>query len=138
LGAWGTLPIRFVGEVKVAGVEKLVTGYRVTTECGKVFDADQVIAATGLQTPNRLAQTAGLEWANGIAVNAQTLRTSNERIHALGDCISINGQTSRYIEPITRQARTIAANIVANAALPYEVRPALVRVKTTTLPLTLH
>lgn len=138
LGAWGTLPIRFIGQVKVAGVEKLGPGYRVATECGQVFDADQVIAATGLQTPNRLAQTAGLEWANGIAVNAQTLRTSNARIHALGDCISINGQTSRYIEPITRQARTIAASIVANAPLPYEVRAALVRVKTTTLPLTLH
>jgi rubredoxin-NAD+ reductase len=138
LGAWGALPIRFVGQVKVARVEKLGAGYRVTTECGQVFEADQVIAATGLQTPNRLAQTAGLEWANGVAVDAQTLRTSNERIHALGDCISIHGQTSRYIEPITRQARTIAANIVANAPLPYEVRAAVVRVKTTTLPLTLH
>ena len=138
LGAWGALPIRFVGQVKVARVEKLGAGYRVTTECGQVFEAHQVIAATGLQTPNRLAQTAGLEWANGIAVDARTLRTSNERIHALGDCISIHGQTSRYIGPITRQARTIAANIVANAPLPYEVRAAVVRVKTTTLPLTLH
>ena len=138
LGAWGTLPIRFIGQVKVASVEKLGAGYRVTTECGQVFDADQVIAATGLQTPNRLAQSAGLDWANGIAVNAQTLRTSDAHIHALGDCISINGQTSRYIEPITRQARTIAASIATNAPLPYEVRAALVRVKTTTLPLTLH
>jgi len=138
LGAWGTLPIRFIGQVKVASVEKLSAGYRVTTECGQVFDADQVIAATGLQTPNRLAQSAGLNWANGIAVDAQTLRTSDAHIHALGDCISINGQTSRYIEPITRQARTIAASIGARAPLPYEVRAAVVRVKTTTLPLTLH
>ena len=138
LGAWGALPIRFVGHVKVASVEKRGAGYCVTTECGQVFDADQVIAATGLQTPNRLAQSAGLDWANGIAVNAQTLRTSDERIHALGDCISINGQTSRYIEPITRQARTIAANIGAGTPLPYEVRAAVVRVKTSTLPLTLH
>lgn len=138
LGAWGTLPIRFIGQVKVAGVEKLGVGCRVTTECGQVFHADQVIAATGLQTPNRLAQSAGLNWANGIAVNAQTLRTSDAHIHALGDCISINGQTSRYIEPITRQARTIAADIDAGTPLPYEVRAAVVRVKTTTLPLTLH
>ncbi len=138
LGAWGILPIWFVGHVKVASVEKRGAGYRVTTECGQVFDADQVIAATGLQTPNRLAQSAGLDWANGIAVDAQTLRTSDERIHALGDCISINGQTSRYIEPITRQARTIAASIGAGTPLPYEVRAAVVRVKTSTLPLTLH
>jgi rubredoxin-NAD+ reductase len=138
LGAWSALPIRFVGQVKVAGVVKQGTGYRVTTDCGQVFDADQVIAATGLQTPNRLAHTAGLDWANGIAVDAQTLRTSDERIHALGDCISIHGQTSRYIEPITRQARTIAADIGALTPRPYEVRTAVVRVKTSTLPLTLH
>lgn len=138
LGAWGALPIRFVGQVKVARVEKLGTSYRVTTECGQEFEADQVIAATGLQTPNRLAHSGGLDWASGIAVDARTLRTSNERIHALGDCISINGQTSRYIEPITRQARTIAASIGTGTPLPYEVRAAVVRVKTTTLPLTLH
>ena len=138
LGAWSTLPIRFVGRVKVASVEKQGAGFRVTTECGQVFEADQVIAAIGLQTSHRLAHTAGLNWANGIAVDAQTLRTSDEHIHALGDCISINGQTSRYTEPITRQARTIAATIGANAPLPYEVRAALVRVKTSTLPLTLH
>ena len=138
LAAWAALPIRFVGQVSVAKVEKLACRLRVTTACGQVFDADQVIAATGLQTPGRLAQNAGLDWCNGIAVDPQTLRTSDAHIYALGDCISINGQTSRYIEPITRQARTIAANIAANAPLPYEVRAAVVRVKTTTLPLTLH
>jgi rubredoxin---NAD+ reductase len=138
LEAWQTLPIQFIGQVKVANVEKTISGYSVTTACGQVLEADQVIAATGLQTPSRLALSAGLEWANGIAVDAQTLRTSNARIHALGDCISINGQTSRYIEPITRQARTIAADIVAAAPLPYELRPAVVRVKTSSLPLTLH
>ena len=96
------------------------------------------IAAAGLMTPPRLAQSAALAWNNGIAVDAATLRTSDPRIHALGDCITIAGQASRYIEPITRQARTIAANIVATAPLPYEVRAAVVRVQTTTLPLTLH
>jgi len=111
---------------------------RVTTACGQVFDADQVIAATGLQTSGRLAKTAGLDWLNGIAVDPQTLRTSDARIHALGDCISINGQTSRYIEPITRQACTIAADIGAGQCLPYESRPALIRVKTSSHPLTLH
>ena len=109
--------------------------------------ADQVIAATGLITPNRLAKSAGLRWNNGIEVNAQTLETSEPHIYALGDCISINGQSSRYIEPILRQAQTLAAALIhaakPDAALtdnlpPYSVRTPVVRVKTTSLPLTLH
>jgi rubredoxin-NAD+ reductase len=138
LQAWQDLPIRFVGGVCVARVEKIQGRYRVSTECGQRFAADQVIAATGLQTPSRLAQGAGLAWQNGIAVTPDTLRTSDPHIHALGDCITVNGQASRYIEPIVRQARTIAADICGCTPQPYESRPAMVRVKTTSLPLTLH
>ena len=87
--------------------------------------------------PNRLAQAASLEWNNGIAVDPTSLRTSNANIHALGDCITVRGQASRYIEPIARQARTIAATICGCEPVPYEVLPAVVRVKTTSLPMTL-
>ena len=86
LQAWKDLPIRFVGEVKVASVERLAldaerlwkplpegmaraglsTRLRITTECGQHFAADEVIVAAGLQTPSRLAQSAGLAWADGI------------------------------------------------------------------------
>jgi len=138
LDAWKDLPIRFIGGVQVAGVEKLGVSYRVTTACGQKFVADQVIAAAGLMTPPRLAQSAALEWNNGIAVDAATLRTSDERIHALGDCITIDGQASRYIEPIARQARAIAAHICNREPVPYEAKPAVVRVKTTSHPMTLH
>lgn len=138
LEAWKDLPIHFVGGVQVAGVEKLGGGYRITTACGQKFVADQVIAAAGLTTPPRLAHSAALAWNNGIAVDAATLRTSDERIHALGDCITINGQTSRFIEPIARQARAIAAHICGGEPAPFEAKPAVVRVKTTSHPMTLH
>lgn len=138
LNAWKDLPIRFIGNVEVASVERVGERYRITTTCGQRFPADQVVAAAGLATPPRLAQSAGLAWEQGIAVQAQDLASSDPRIHALGDCISVNGQTSRFIEPIARQARTIAAAICGAAAVPYEVRAATVRVKTTTHPLTLH
>ena len=158
LQAWKDLPIRFVGGVKVANVERLAlnaerlwhpqpagtacagqtTRLRITTECGQHFAADEVIVAAGLQTPSRLARSANLAWADGIAVDPHTLRTSDERIHAMGDCVTLDGQASRIIEPIFRQATTIAATITACAPVPYEVRPTIVRVKTTSLPLTLH
>jgi rubredoxin-NAD+ reductase len=138
LGAWQSLPIRFIGGVQVACVDPAEGRYRVTTTDGQVFVADQVVAATGLVTPSRLAQSAGLAWDQGIAVEATTLRTSNARIHALGDCITVQGQASRYIEPIARQVKTIVADICGREPVPYEVRPAVVRVKTSSLPLTLH
>jgi rubredoxin-NAD+ reductase len=138
LAAWQDLPILFKGGVQVASVEKLGGRYRVTTACGQRFAADEVIAATGLATPPRLAQSAALAWNNGIAVEPMGLQTSAERIHALGDCITVNGQASRFIEPIARQARSIAAAITGAAPVPYEAKPTVVRVKTTTHPLTLH
>ena len=112
--------------------------YRITTTSGQRFAADEVVVAAGLLPPHRLAQSAGLDWTHGITVDAGTLQTSVPRIHALGDCISIDGQCSRYIEPIARQARTLAAAILGQPVAPYEHRAAVVRVKTTTRPLTLH
>ena len=138
LEAWKDLAIRFVGGVQVASLEKVGERYRITTACGQRFAADQVIAAAGLATPPRLAQSADLDWNNGIAVDADQMRTSAEHIYALGDCVTIEGQASRFIEPISRQAKTIAAAIAGSTAVPYEVRPGIVRVKTTSMPLTLH
>ena len=138
LQAWQDLPIRFVGGVQVASAERVQGRIRVRTRCGQVFEADQLIAAAGLHPPSRLARTAGLRWDHGVAVEARTLRTSQAGIYALGDCITVDGQASRYIEPIARQARTIAAQICAGEPEPYQVRPMVVRVKTTSMPLTLH
>jgi rubredoxin-NAD+ reductase len=137
LDAWKALPITFLGGVQVAGVEKLGLRYRVTTTCGQVLEADQVVAATGLVTPSRLASSAALAWQQGIAVQADTLRTSNPYIHALGDCITVNGQASRFIEPIVRQAKSIAADICGGAPVPYVPKAAPVRVKTSSFPMTL-
>jgi rubredoxin-NAD+ reductase len=138
LAAWQSLPLRFVGGVTVASLVRKGQGYQLSTTDGQTFVADQVIAATGLQTPSRLALSAGLAWRDGIAVDAETLSTSVPRIHALGDCITIDGRSSRFIEPIARQARTVAAAICGAAPVPYAARTAVVRVKTSSLPLTLH
>lgn len=139
LRAWQALPIRFVGGVTVARVEKNADGRcTVATTDGQHFTADQMIAATGLTTPSRLARGAGLAVDGGITVAPGTLATGDARIHALGDCAAVDGQPSRYIEPITRQARTLAAAICGGDPEPYEARPAVVRVKTSSLPLTLH
>ena len=139
LDAWRALPIRFEGGVRIEAVSMEGASRRIHLADGRTLDADHVVAATGLATPSRLAASAGLAWHEGIAVDALTLHTSVANIHALGDCISIAGRPQRYIEPIARQARRIAATIAGDdTPEPYDaVRPPI-RVKTTSHPFTIH
>ena len=141
LQAWSSLPLTFMGGVHVTRVRLLEahepSGQKhITTDSGQTLTVDHIIVAAGLQTPNQLALSAGLAWNNGIDVHAETLATSVAGIHALGDCIAINGQVSRYIEPIGRQAKTIAVSIVGGQPKPYTTSRAVLRIKTTSLPFT--
>ncbi len=172
LQAWQGLAIEFIGGVQVAGVAHgdesaragatstaiapavaVAAPLNVALKDGRVLAADHVIAATGLRAADRLARTAGLAFdsaAGGIVVSAETGATSARGIHALGDCVVVNGQASRYIEPIAGQARAIAAHIMqgvtpvalatlAKATSAQGVMPApppMLRVKTSRLPIT--
>ena len=138
LDAWKALPLSFMG---AAGVKQIqAVGLRgekhITLEGGQTVVVDQIVLAMGLQTPNQLAASAGLAWNNGIDVHGETLATSVAGIHALGDCIAINGQVSRYIEPIGRQAKTVAATILSQASVPYASTRVPLRIKTSSLPFT--
>ena len=141
LDAWRSLPLKFMGGVHISSVRAAdardPSGKKqITTDSGQTLTVDHIVLAAGLQTPNQLALSAGLAWNNGIDVQAETLATNVAGIHALGDCIAINGQVSRYIEPIGRQAKTIAASIVGGPPKPYTIRRSLLRIKTTSLPFT--
>lgn len=138
LEAWQKLPLSFIGNAKISAVEASQTSgeKKITTANDDVYFVDHVVVATGLQTPNRLAQSAGLAWNNGINVHAQTLATNIPNIHALGDCIAFDGQVSRYIEPIGRQAKIIAARITHQPFAPYANARVPLRIKTTSLQLT--
>lgn len=144
LAAWSALPLRFVGQVQVSQVIPVAGDTigvaavkQVFTECGQVFTADHLIVAAGLQTPPRLAASAGLEWQHGIAVRPETMATSVEGIHALGDCVSVLGQVSRFIEPIGRQAQVLAASLAGQPGAPFVSTRVPLRIKTSSLPFTL-
>jgi len=136
--AWQSLPIQFIGGITITASEKHAGGYRVTLSNGAVLHPDMIVVAAGLQTPDRLSRSAGLEWDNGIAVNPVSLRSSVPGIYAIGDCASIAGKVSRFIEPIARQALTIASQIHGDNLLPYADLPLPVRVKTTSYPITVR
>ena len=131
------LGIHYRPDSQVKAVRAYGDGKTVLLANGETLAVDQVIAATGLKTDNRLARQAGLAFNGGIEVN-QELRSSDPWIHALGDCISLNGEPCRFIEPIQQQARTIAAAVLGVETPAYEHRPPVVRLKTRSLPLVLH
>lgn len=155
LAAWQAqgLPIRFEGGVAVAGIDPGVepgvepgTGagaarWQLRLADGRTLPADQVIAATGLRAPDRLARSAGLAFdasAGGIVIDSATAATSVAGIHALGDCVVEQGRASRYIAPITRQAAAIAAAITGRPAAAAEpsAAEAVLRIKTSAMPIT--
>ena len=146
LAAWAGLPIQFIGGARVTGMAA-ADGHGPRWQLTLAGQAeplrvDQVLCATGLRTPGRLAASAGLAFdsaAGGISVDGRSGATSKPGIYALGDCAVVDGRASRYIEPIARQAAAIAAHILGQplpdgAAPP----PPLLRVKTSALPITLQ
>lgn len=136
LEAWANLPLSFEGGVTVRSAHQ-ADGINVVATDGRRFVGRVLVSAVGLSTPDRLALQSGLRYDNGIAVDPQTLCTGVAGIHALGDCISIEGKPQRFIEPIFRQARLIADRICTGKEGSYDCALPPIRVKTTSLPLTI-
>ncbi|MGV7029600.1 FAD-dependent oxidoreductase [Methylobacterium symbioticum] len=133
------LGIRYRGNSLVSGLSRQPDGtVALTLADGTRFAAATVIAATGLATPSRLVRSAGLAFDRGIVVDPATLRTSGPDIFALGDCISLGGQPCRFIEPVARQAATIAGAILGRDHLGYAHAVPVVRLKTRSSPIALH
>lgn len=131
--------IAFRGPVEVTAVEPLSNNQnRVFLSSGRPIDVDHLIVAAGLETDPRLAKTAGLDFDQGILVDSDTLRTSDEFIFALGDCISFNGQPCRFIEPIKHQAKVIAHQIIGKNKPVYQHSMPVIRLKNKVLAIELH
>jgi len=131
--------IRFVGAVQVASVTASLEGSKiVTTQCGRTFEADEVVAATGLVTDARIPVAAGLNFNRGITVDSKTLQTSASQVYALGDCVSIEGAPCRFIEPISKQANAIAHAILNIDYAGYAHTQPVIRLKTKSMPVILH
>ncbi len=107
---------------------------RMTLSDGDAFETDLVLSAAGLVANTQLAEKAGLAVSRGIMTD-RLMQSSQADIFAIGDCAAVEGQVFAYIEPIRRQAATIAAKLVGED-LPFDIKPPLVRIKTPSLPLT--
>lgn len=131
--------VRFAGGVQVAQVSVSLDGSKqVLTQCGRQFDTDEIVAATGLVTDTRIAKAAGLAFDRGIAVDPGTLQSSAPNVYALGDCVSIDGAPCRFIEPISKQANAIAHSILNVEYAGYVHTQPVIRLKTKSIPVVLH
>lgn len=108
---------------------------RATFSDGDAIETDLVLSAAGLVANTQLADKAGMAVNRGI-VTDRRMQTTDPNVFALGDCAEVEGQLFAYIEPIRRQAQTIAAALCGDDQ-PFDVRPPLVRVKTPSFPLSI-
>lgn len=97
-------PGRDSGNRRVTGVE-LADGYRL--------DAELVVLACGVRPRIGLAVGAGLDVRTGIVVD-DLLRTSDPRIHAIGDCAEHAGRVYGLAGPALEQADALAAILAGN------------------------
>jgi len=103
---------------------------------GRRERADVVVSALGIQPSVGLAKASGLAVENGIVVD-RALRSSDPDIFALGDCIEFAGQLEPYVYALRAQCEVIADRITGGNAV-YRPQPAVVIVKTPSLPLTVN
>ncbi|MFJ3721386.1 NAD(P)/FAD-dependent oxidoreductase [Streptomyces sp. NPDC090045] len=94
------------GPRRVTGVE-LADGYRL--------EADLVVLACGVRPRVGLAKAAGLDVRTGIVVDDH-LRTSDPRIHAIGDCAEHAGQVYGLAGAALEQADALASVLTGTPA----------------------
>ncbi len=100
---------------------------------GRVLHCDLVLSAIGLRPRTELAAAAGLRVNRGIVVDRQ-LRTSHERIYALGDCAEVAGLNLLYVMPLMSGARALAATLAGQTtSVSYGAMP--ITIKTPCCPL---
>lgn len=110
-----------------AEIQKSGEQLSVLTKDDHVFKADMVIIGIGVIPNTELAETAGINFGNGIEVNS-FCQTSDPDIYAAGDVTwhhNIIYDTHIRLESVpnaTEQAKTVAAHITGKAK-PYNSLP---------------
>ena len=99
------------------------TGARAVrlTDAGLVLDngftlaTDLVVLTAGGRPSTALARRAGLEVRRGVVVD-DLLRTTDPRVHAIGDCAQHGGRTTGFVPPAWEQAGVLAAHLCGGRA----------------------
>ncbi|HEX6360431.1 FAD-dependent oxidoreductase [Actinophytocola sp.] len=96
---------------------------------GSHVPADLVVVSAGVIPETTLAKDAGLTVERGIVVD-DALRTSDFRVHAIGDCAQHPGTISGLVQPAWEQAAVLADLLTgAQPASRYRGTPVVTRLK---------
>lgn len=116
----------------VASVERDADSLQLTLDDRDTIEADVLLSAVGVRPRTALARQAGLAVNQGIVVDSY-LRSSDERIFAIGDCAEVDGRVRPHVMPITLAARALAKTL-AGAATPVDLPAMPILVKTPACP----
>ncbi|MFF7855324.1 FAD-dependent oxidoreductase [Streptomyces sp. NPDC007904] len=100
---------------------------KLTLDDGEVLRADTLVLCTGAVPETALARRAGLAVRTGVVVDRR-LRTSDPRVHAIGDCAESDGDAPGLVTTAWEQAETLARILAGRPAHHRPGRP-VVRLK---------
>lgn len=108
-------------------VERHGEGIQARLSDGSGLRARLALSAIGLRPRTGLAAEAGLTVDRGIVVD-RFLASSDESVHALGDCAQVEGHSLCYVAPLTTAARSLARTLAGErTAVHYPVMPVTVK-----------
>ncbi|MFD4670782.1 FAD-dependent oxidoreductase [Lentzea sp. NPDC058450] len=132
-GAGGVLA-RTLGKLGIefrlnALAAKYLPGDGLVLDDGSHLPAELVVVSAGVRAETSLAVKAGLTVDRGIVVD-DALRTSDPRVHAIGDCAQHPGTVSGLVQPAWDQAAVLADRLTgANPAARYTGTSVVTRLK---------
>ncbi len=92
---------------QILGSEKVE---KVTFSDGTIVDSNLIVFATGIIPNKDLAIDTGLETKKGILVD-DFLKTSDDSIFAVGECVDHNGNTYGLVAPLYEQGKVLAKKL---------------------------
>ncbi|MFC5287353.1 FAD-dependent oxidoreductase [Actinokineospora guangxiensis] len=108
---------------------RYVPGDGLKLDDGSHLPADLVVVSAGVRAETGLAAAIGLEVDRGVVVD-DALRTSDPRVHAIGDCAQHPGTVSGLVQPAWEQAEVLADLLTGTApAARYRGTPVVTRLK---------
>ncbi|MBM7772110.1 assimilatory nitrate reductase electron transfer subunit [Actinokineospora baliensis] len=106
-----------------------VSGDGLKLDDGSHVPAELVVVAAGTRAEVGVAESIGLSVRGGIVVD-DLLRTSDPRIHAIGDCAAHPGTVAGLVQPAWDQAVVLADLLTGtNPAARYRATPPVTRLK---------
>jgi len=113
--------IRFAMPAHSVAIEGAGRAEAVRLSDGRRIPARLVVMAVGIRPSTDLARAAGLAVGRGIVVDA-AMRTSDPRIHAIGECAEHEGRTIGLVAPALEQAEVAAAAISGESGATWAPR----------------